>query len=690
MKTVSIDFEYSQGHKAHPKLVCCCLKDSSSPRIESYWLYDSSQRQCLLDRLNGLIADRALFIAHAVELAEGRCFAELGISNPNVLWFDTMLVEHMLNNRPKVSHSGFSLSLVETLRRHKLLVEDVDEVAEHKERMRKIIISDDADEINKHRDEIVDYCSSDILLLEPLMRSQWGCAKKFGVRYCMNHTEPPYTNIVFGETSETWQYESADDVQLKWVRCFLQYSHRAWLFALIDSNGIPLKRDEVELFLNKSAHGLLEVKDRFHKEVANIYNFKPKKGRIEVTANQKMLQELIGSIVKTNNLGSVWPKSEKTSKWSLKDDVLKQFQHLDPRLEKLREHKKMCRALSSFTKEGEKNWLSSYDHSTGRIYPYHGFGMTQTFRNAHTPRSGFVPAWSKAMRTLQHPDEDHRLVAIDFKSEEFILGMDLRRDEVGQQAYADGDIYVATAKRMGLLPNDAEYDPKANFNGVSMKAIRGQAKALVLGLGYGMGAKSLATRIGVDEETAAKLIDSYKELYSDMFGNIEVENAILAHNSTMVLLPNGYNIRCPRLDKMTPKAAASYRKSVNNFPIQCGGAFILGEIVDRCFKKGLKIVTTVHDEVVVECLKDDVDNTIQTLSEIMIDSYEALADTRNVRVDPEVWGGEKRCDHLEDGNKSYFALLDILMESEDIDATFNDSELYIDEDFNTNTKEEVK
>ena len=685
-KLVGIDFEYSRGETARPKLVCCSLMVDGSNKMENYWLYDGSQTDELKSRLNQLVGDRAIFVSHAVELAEGRCFSAcLGIRDPNLLWYDTMLVEHMLNNRPKISHSGFSLSLVETLKRHKLIL-DSDEVSERKDLMRKIIIQDDEVKMESNKQEIMEYCASDVRLLCPLMKSQLVKAVSLSKKYCLNTISGQRSRISFGVGCQ-WNFDSADAALKKWLECFLEYSRTAWLFALIDSNGIPLKTDEVEVLQSKAKDGLYILKRRFNNDVAKIYECKMKRGRREVCARQKLLQSFIGEIVKENKLENSWPKSEKTLKWSLKDDILKQFQHIDPRLERLREHKKMCRALSSFTKVGDGNWLSTYDKDTGRIYPYHGFGMTQTFRNAHTPRSGFVPAWSKAMRTLQHPDKDHMLIAIDFKSEEFILGMDLRQDCVGVQSYLDGDVYVATAKRMGLLPKGEDYDPKAEYEGQSMKTIRGQAKGLVLGIGYGMGAKSLAARIGVDEDKAKEMIRQYKKLYCGMFDHISNENNCLDGSSTLVILPNGYNIKCPKLDDFTEKAAALYRKSVNNFPIQCGGAFILGEIVRRCFREGLKIITTVHDEVVVECRVEEVEDTIKTLSNIMIDSYQKLTGTRNVRVDPEVWGGDVRCDHLEDGNKSYFALLDMLRESEDIDVTFDDAQLYVDEDFKTNMKE---
>ena len=45
--------------------------------------------------LFNLIVKRTIFIAHAVELAEGRCFNELGFHSPYILWYDTFLAMSM-------------------------------------------------------------------------------------------------------------------------------------------------------------------------------------------------------------------------------------------------------------------------------------------------------------------------------------------------------------------------------------------------------------------------------------------------------------------------------------------------------------------------------------------------------------------------------------------------------------------
>ena len=678
----SIDFEYAQGDKPHPKLVCCCLKvddwldnrptSMDNFQVERYWLYDGSDRDRLINRLFDLIVKRTIFIAHAVELAEGRCFNELGFHTPHIIWYDTFLAEHILNNKAKLTRDT-PRSLLACLERHRLIEkEDTPEIAEHKEKMRKAIIEED--DLDSAKDEIMDYCASDIHLLKPLAVAQ--------LKYFHDKVEVPLykgemSNQFFGKdcTEKINSLEPLDMV--------LNYSHKAWLFSIIDFRGIPLKSDEVEVFLNKSKSGLLELKKTFNAETFPIYTFKTRKGELNVTASRNQIQSFIRQVIDEHKITN-WPLSEKTGLLSTRDEFLKEYENIDVRLKSFREHKKMCKAISSFAKDGPKNWLSSYDPQTSRVYPYHGFGQTQTFRNAHKGSMGFVPAWSKAMRTLQHPQDGYSLIAVDFSSEEFILGMDLRHDPEGVKAYKDGDIYVATAKKMGLLPSDKPYDPK------TQKPIRQQAKGLVLGLGYGMGKKRLAVQLNVDEDRAGELVAKYKQIYSRLFESIDDTSAMLRMKKSILFLPNGYNIVCPRLGEMIKnrddsegrKRVARYEKSVNNFPIQCGGAFILGEIVERCFKEKLKLIATIHDEVVVECRTDEVESVKQRLMDIMVDSYECLTGTRNVRVSPEVWGGDVRCDHLEDGNKTYFGLLDILRNAkEDNEIQFHDGEFYIDEDF---------
>ena len=68
-----------------------------------------------------------------------------------------------------------------------------------------------------------------------------------------------------------------------------------------------------------------------------------------------------------------------------------------------------------------------------------------------------------------------------------------------------GDPYLAFAKTANLVPADATKDTHGE--------VRDRMKAVVLGVGYGMGARTLAFRLQVNESEARHLLQLYDEAY---------------------------------------------------------------------------------------------------------------------------------------------------------------------------------
>ena len=81
----------------------------------------------------------------------------------------------------------------------------------------------------------------------------------------------------------------------------------------------------------------------------------------------------------------------------------------------------------------------------------------------------------------------------------------LSGDEAMQAAYRSGDPYLAFAKQAGLVPADATKQTHG--------AMRELCKQCVLGVAYGMEARSLAQRIGQPEIVARDLLRAHRETY---------------------------------------------------------------------------------------------------------------------------------------------------------------------------------
>ena len=117
----------------------------------------------------------------------------------------------------------------------------------------------------------------------------------------------------------------------------------------------------------------------------------------------------------------------------------------------------------------------------------------------------FIFGTSVWLRGLIKPHHGHGIAYIDWSQQEFGIAAALSGDPLMKDAYLSGDPYLAFAKQAGAVPADATKK--------THKAEREQFKACVLAVQYGMGAESLAQRIGQPVIHARELLRLHQETY---------------------------------------------------------------------------------------------------------------------------------------------------------------------------------
>lgn len=94
-KIVAIDFEYKRPSELDMGLISCSLcVDKGVP--ESYWLFDYSDKEALVNRLIEL--KEHIFVGYSIQQAEARCFCALGLNPNDFKWRDLMLEWKWLRN----------------------------------------------------------------------------------------------------------------------------------------------------------------------------------------------------------------------------------------------------------------------------------------------------------------------------------------------------------------------------------------------------------------------------------------------------------------------------------------------------------------------------------------------------------------------------------------------------------------
>ena len=229
----------------------------------------------------------------------------------------------------------------------------------------------------------------------------------------------------------------------------------------------------------------------------------------------------------------------------------------------------------------------------------------KTGRNAPST-SEFIFGPAVWLRGLIEPAPGYGLAYIDWSQQEFGIAAVLSGDETMRRAYESGDPYLAFAKQAGAIPPEGT---KA-----SHRAIRDQFKACALAVQYGMGAESLASRIGQPVAQARELLRLHRELYRVFWrwSDAAVDYAMLFGYLPTVFGWTHQTNQYPN------------HRSLRNFPMQANGAEMLRLACCLATERGVQVCAPVHDAILIEALLEDLLKAVHTAQQAMADASAAV------------------------------------------------------------------
>ena len=232
----------------------------------------------------------------------------------------------------------------------------------------------------------------------------------------------------------------------------------------------------------------------------------------------------------------------------------------------------------------------------------------------------FIFGPSVWLRGLIQPPLGHGVAYIDWSQQEFGIAAALSGDAAMQAAYRSGDPYLAFAKQAGAVPADATKKTHG--------AIRELFKQCVLAVQYGMGAESLALRIGQPTVVARDLLRTHRETYRQFWrwSDAVVDYAMLNGSLHTALGWHGHVG-----DDTNPR-------SLRNFPMQGNGAEMLRLACCLATERGVEVCAPVHDAVLVcaplDRLEDDIAAMRATMAEasrVVLRGFELSTDAHVTR-----------------------------------------------------------
>lgn len=229
-----------------------------------------------------------------------------------------------------------------------------------------------------------------------------------------------------------------------------------------------------------------------------------------------------------------------------------------------------------------------------------------------------APRW---LRGLIKPASGRALAYIDWASQEIAIAAALSGDAALWVAYTSGDPYLAFAKQAGLAPEEASKK--------THKAERNRAKVIMLGVNYGMSAKSIALQAGLHMEEARRLLAQHKETYRTFWdwaeSNLEAGSLGLPLQTVY-----GWTWRAGQGTQVNPR-------SLLNWPMQAGGAEMMRLACCELTEQGITTCCPIHDALLVEASLEAIDHIVTSAQAAMAKASELVLGTgKIVRTDVEI------------------------------------------------------
>jgi DNA polymerase-1 len=305
--------------------------------------------------------------------------------------------------------------------------------------------------------------------------------------------------------------------------------------------------------------------------------------------------------------GTPWPRLSSGS-LALDDDTFREMARAYPKVSPLRELRvalsQMRLADLAVGHDGRNRCLlSAFQARTGRNQP---------------SNSKFIFGPSVWLRSLIRPEPGYGIAYVDWSQQEFGIAAALSGDNAMCAAYESGDPYLAFAKQAKAIPPEGTKQ--------SHGAIRDLFKACALAVQYGMGADSLAQRIGRPVSDARTLLELHRKTYATFWrwSDAAVDHAML-HGWLGTVF--GWTIHT------SDRANA---RSLRNFPMQANGAEMLRLASSRGTEQGLQICAPVHDAILIEAPLDALDGAVALAQKIMADASSLVLGGVRLRSDVKV------------------------------------------------------
>lgn len=376
------------------------------------------------------------------------------------------------------------------------------------------------------------------------------------------------------------------------------------ILAEIETNGIIVNLEKLKSLKSELERDLKLLTVSIHEEIGEIFNLNSPKQLSDILFNK-----ILVNIKKT--------KTTKTGQKSTSEEILRELEPLHPVIKKIIEYRESFKILRTYVESLIENSENSHVHTN-----FIQTGTATGRLSSEKPNLQNIPAdskWAAPVRSVFESSPETTLVSLDYSQLELRVLAHLSGDEELQRAFKENkDVHRLTAAKVFKI-NESEVTDSTRKIG----------KTLNFGIIYGMGPRAFSKTGKITFDEARAFISSYfanfpkiKKWQDDVLSHAKIEGLVRNENGRLRFLPN--------IISGHPRFAAESERVAINLPVQGLSADIMklamvkiknALLPEKIWNKKIKILLTIHDELLLEIADDMLKPLTTQIKRIMENAF---------------------------------------------------------------------
>lgn len=367
----------------------------------------------------------------------------------------------------------------------------------------------------------------------------------------------------------------------------------------MEHEGIRLDADALKDFSGRLGEEIQQLSDAIYSAAGHEFNIDSPKQLGIVLYEELQLEAK--------------PKKTATGQYSTRESELQRLASRHKIIADILEYRNAVKLKSVYVDQ-----LPGYANATtGRVHTQYSQSWTATGRmQSQNPNLQTIPirkARGREIRAAFVPrNEDYLILAADYSQIELRIMADLSGDEAMIEAFQNElDIHTITAAKVFKVDQDDV-----------TREMRDKAKTVNFGIIYGISAFGLQQRLNIPRAEAAELINNYFDKYPRVQEYIDGTIAFARENG-FVKTSTGRRRYLRDINSKSRAVASTAERLAMNSPIQGTAADILKLAMIRVHEAltegnyKSKMLLTVHDEIVFDLHKSEIETVIPLVTEKM-------------------------------------------------------------------------